>query len=104
LSLIAGQQNSNYKCQVYFDPKKELECNSVRQFNEYVNHYDADLCRIRRFQTLGSVLSPEKLGQTFFAVIMTKTPLLMGFLVYELNCPIKKQGLVILLSKKCMSK
>jgi hypothetical protein len=27
----------------------------------------------------------EKLGQTFFAVIMTKTPLLMGFLVYELN-------------------
>jgi hypothetical protein len=42
--------------------------------------------RIRRFQTLGSVLSLEKLGQTFFAVIMTKTPLLMGFLVYELNC------------------
>jgi hypothetical protein len=32
-----------------------------------------------------SVLSLEKLGQTFFAVIMTKTPLLMGFLVYELN-------------------
>jgi hypothetical protein len=25
-------------------------------------------------------------GQTFFVVIMTKTPLLMGFLVYELNC------------------
>jgi hypothetical protein len=24
-------------------PKKKLECNSVRQFNEYVNHYDADL-------------------------------------------------------------
>jgi hypothetical protein len=35
---------------------------------------------------LGSDLSLEKLGQTFFAVIMTKTPLLMGFLVYELNC------------------
>jgi hypothetical protein len=34
---------------------------------------------------LGSVLSLKKLGQTFFAVIMTKTPLLMGFLVYELN-------------------
>jgi hypothetical protein len=48
---------------------------------------DADqLCRIRHFQTLGSVLSLEKLGQTFFAVIMIKTPLLMGFLVYELNC------------------
>jgi hypothetical protein len=41
--------------------------------------------RIRRFQKLGSVLSLEKLGQTFFAVIVTKTPLLMGFLVYELN-------------------
>jgi hypothetical protein len=36
LSLIARQQNSNYKCQLYFDPKKKLECNSVRQFNEYV--------------------------------------------------------------------
>jgi hypothetical protein len=35
LSLIAIQQISNYKCQVYFDPKKKLECNSVRQFNEY---------------------------------------------------------------------
>jgi hypothetical protein len=34
-SLIARQQNSNYKCQVYFDPKKKLRCNSVRQFNEY---------------------------------------------------------------------
>jgi hypothetical protein len=33
---------------------------------------DADLLvRIRRFQTLGSVLSLEKLGQIFFAVIMT---------------------------------
>jgi hypothetical protein len=31
-------------------------------------------------------LSLEKLGQTFFAVTMTKIPLLMGFLVYELNC------------------
>jgi hypothetical protein len=41
---------------------------------------------MRRFQKLGSVLSLEKLGQTFFAVIVTKTPLLMGFLVYELNC------------------
>jgi hypothetical protein len=37
---------------------------------------------------LGSVLSLEKLGQIFFAVIMTKTPLLMGFLVHELNCRI----------------
>jgi hypothetical protein len=37
------------------------------------------------------VLSLEKLGQTFFAVIMTKTPLLMGFLVYELNCPYKNK-------------
>jgi hypothetical protein len=43
LSLIARQQNSNYKWQVYFDTQKKLECNSVRQFNEYVNHYDADL-------------------------------------------------------------
>jgi hypothetical protein len=42
------------------------------------------------FQKLGSVLSLEKLGQTVFAVIVTKTPLLMGFLVYELNCHIKK--------------
>jgi hypothetical protein len=67
-------------------PKKKLECNSVRQFNEYVNHYDADLLvRIRRFQTLGSVLSLEKLGQTLFAVTMTKTPPLMGLSVYELN-------------------
>jgi hypothetical protein len=65
LSLITRQQNSNYKCQVYFDPKKKLECNSVRQFNEYVHHYDPDPTRIRRFQTLGSVLSLEKLGQTF---------------------------------------
>jgi hypothetical protein len=49
---------------------------------------DADCrpTRIRRFQKLGSVLSLEKLEQTFFAVIVTKTPLLMGFLVYELNC------------------
>jgi hypothetical protein len=50
---------------------------------------DADRCRpirIRRFENLGSVLSLEKLGQTFFAVIVTKTPLLMEFLVYELNC------------------
>jgi hypothetical protein len=49
---------------------------------------DADVyyTRVRRFQTLGSVLSLEKLGQTFFAVIVTKTPLLMGLLVYELNC------------------
>jgi hypothetical protein len=64
-------------------PKKKLECDSVRQFNEYVNHYDADLLptRIRRFQKLGSVMSLEKLEQTFFAVIMTKTPVLMGFLV-----------------------
>jgi hypothetical protein len=31
-------------------------------------------------------LSLEKLGQTFFAVIMAKTPRPMGFLVYELNC------------------
>jgi hypothetical protein len=45
--------------------------------------------KIRRFRKLGSVLSLEKLGQTFFAVIMTKTPLLMGFLVYELNCHLK---------------
>jgi hypothetical protein len=35
LSSITRQQNSNYKCQVYFDPKKNLECNSVRQINEY---------------------------------------------------------------------
>jgi hypothetical protein len=49
---------------------------------------------IRRFQTLGSVLSLEKLGQTFFAVIMTKTPLLMGFLVYVLNCHYKSIWLV----------
>jgi hypothetical protein len=35
-------------------------------------------------------LSLEKLGQTFFAVIVTKTSLLMGFLVYELNCHIQK--------------
>jgi hypothetical protein len=80
LSLIARQQNSNYKWQLYFDTQKKLECNSVRQFNEYINHYDADL-----LEKLGSVLSLEKLGQTFFVVIMTKTPLLMGFLVYELN-------------------
>jgi hypothetical protein len=40
-------------------------------------------------------LSLEKLGQTFFAVMMTKTPqtpLLMGFLVYELNCPPKSDS------------
>jgi hypothetical protein len=24
-------------------PKKKLECDSVRQFNEYVNHYGAEL-------------------------------------------------------------
>jgi hypothetical protein len=47
---------------------------------------DSDLLGRRRFQKLGFVLSLEKLGQTFFAVIVTKTPLLMGFLVYELNC------------------
>jgi hypothetical protein len=52
LSLIAKQQNSNYKCQVYFDPKKKLECNSVRQFNEYVNYYDAD---VLENQTLSNV-------------------------------------------------
>jgi hypothetical protein len=72
-------------------PKKKLECDSVRQFNEYVNHYDADLLptRIRRFQKLGSVMSLEKLEQTLFAVITTKTPVLMGFLVYELKCQCK---------------
>ena len=41
---------------------------------------DADLLEFGRFQKLGSVLSLEKLGQTFFAVILIKTPLLMGFL------------------------
>jgi hypothetical protein len=50
LSLIARQQNSNYKCYVYFDPKKKLEYNSVRQFNEYVNHYDANLLESDAFK------------------------------------------------------
>jgi hypothetical protein len=50
LSLIARQQNSNYKCQVYFGTQKKLECNSVRQFNEYVNHYDADLLESNAFK------------------------------------------------------
>jgi hypothetical protein len=31
-------------------PKKKLECNSVRQFNEYVNHYDADLLKSDAFK------------------------------------------------------
>jgi hypothetical protein len=35
--IFSDKQNSNYKCQVYFDTQKKLECNSVRQFNEYVN-------------------------------------------------------------------
>jgi hypothetical protein len=48
---------------------------------------DADLLESDAFKS--SVLSLEKLGQTFFAVIVTKTPLLMGFLVYELNCQLK---------------
>jgi hypothetical protein len=73
---------------------KKLECNSVRQFNEYGKVRWCRLTRIRRFQTLGSVLSLEKLGQTFFAVILTKTPLLIGFLVYELNCHYKSIWLV----------
>jgi hypothetical protein len=51
LSLITRQQNSSYKCQVYFDPKKKLECNSVKQFNEYVNHYDADLLESDAFKS-----------------------------------------------------
>jgi hypothetical protein len=51
LSLIARQQNSNYKCQVYFHQKKKLECNSVRQFNEYVNHYDGDLLESDAFKS-----------------------------------------------------
>jgi hypothetical protein len=51
LSLIARQQNSNYKWQLYFDTQKKLECNSVRQFNEYVNHYDADLLESDAFKS-----------------------------------------------------
>jgi hypothetical protein len=47
LSLIAGQQNSNYKCQVYFDPKEKLECNSVRQFNEYYLLENQTLSNVR---------------------------------------------------------
>jgi hypothetical protein len=43
---------------------------------------------IRRFQKLGSVLSLEKLGQTFFAVSDKNTA--AGFLVYELNCHYQK--------------
>jgi hypothetical protein len=31
--------------------KKKLECNSVRQFNEYVNHYDADLLESDAFKS-----------------------------------------------------
>ncbi|CAH1365935.1 unnamed protein product [Tenebrio molitor] len=60
-------------------------------FNEYGKVRRCRPTRIRRFQKLGSVLSLEKLGQTFFPVIVTKTPLLMGFLVYELNCHLKNK-------------
>jgi hypothetical protein len=67
-------------------PKKKLERNSVRQFNEYVNHYDANLLESDAFKRYVPFCRWKKLGQTFFAVIMTKTLLLIGFLVYELNC------------------
>jgi hypothetical protein len=30
---------------------KKLECNSVRQFNEYVNDYDADLLESDAFKS-----------------------------------------------------
>jgi hypothetical protein len=43
-------------------------------------------------------LSLEKLGQTIFAVTMTKIPLLMGFLVYELNCLKNKISALITIS------
>jgi hypothetical protein len=31
-------------------PKKKLQCNSVRQLNEYVNHYDANLLESDAFK------------------------------------------------------
>jgi hypothetical protein len=32
-------------------PKKKLECDSVRQFHEYVNHNDADLLESDAFKS-----------------------------------------------------
>jgi hypothetical protein len=61
-------------------PKKKLECNSVRQFNEYYLLENQTLSNVRFRFVAG------KVKVNFFRCHNDKNTAAMGFLVYELNC------------------